>query len=741
MLKDTATKVYSFDVFDTCLVRTVARPTDLFYLLAERMLGLDGRGRGGRDHPCRFGREEVSELALARVEAEKAAHRRRSGEEITLSDIYAELPDFSAWGVSAAAMQAEEVRLELAAMRPVVALRRRIDALREAGARVVFISDMYLPKEVVRDMLTACGFTVPEGSLYVSSDLGLTKRAGSLFKHVLEREGVAARELLHCGDGVESDVLGARRAGVRSELVTVTQLNRFEKAMLTVPTERPWVSSQIAGIARATRLGFSGPEGAEDEVGASVEIASSVVAPLLTGFVLWTLEDARARGLERLYFVARDGQVLHRVARALRAGRAERDPETAHYPDVRYLYGSRQAWYLPSAFSLSRDEVEFILLTGQSSAPRHNLKRLDLTPEALEGPLRRYGFPPETWDEQLTGGAEDRFWAFIEDPEVAPRILKEAERARAAALAYFEQEGLLQDDRWALVDVGWTLRTQASLKKLLASKGQPHLLGYYLGISKTRFSALSYGQGRAYLLEEAEDDTLSGVRTLFQNKGLIDQVFTMADHGSTRGYARTEDGRMAPVLSPLPAHPEREAFLRTVQGRAEAFALELGRSPASLCEREVRGCARLVTGMLIATPTRREARALAWAPISDDPNELRAAPLAKPLSAPDLYGIARDVLGRVRQARAGERSGGSRTVPKLFYKDLSWGFSWLEGSVALSGPLAKVALVGFRTLQWASREKKALAAAPIALWQRLTRRPKGVARRGGLPSARERQRG
>jgi FMN phosphatase YigB (HAD superfamily) len=713
-MKRTA-KVYSFDVFDTCLVRTVARPADAFYLLAERILGVEEGGG------CRFGREEVSELALARVAAERAAHRRRSGEEIALADIYAELPDFSAWGVSAAAMQQAEVALECELMRPVAAVRRRVRALREAGARVVFVSDMYLPKDAVRAMLVACGYEVPEDCLYVSSELGLTKRSGSLFKHVLAREGVSAPELLHCGDGVESDFWGARKAGVRAELFTGTKLNRFEKAMLRVPTDRPWVSSQIAGIARAVRLGADTPEGAADEARVSVEIAASVVAPLLTSFVLWTLEDARARALKRLYFVARDGQVLHKVARALRAGVAQRRPETAaRYPEARYLYGSRQAWYLPSAFSLARDEVEFIVLTGQSSAPRHNLRRLNLTPEALEAPLRRHGFPPETWDTQLAGEAVERFWRFVEDPEVAPRILAEAERAREVALAYFEQEGLLADDRWALVDVGWTLRTQASLKKLLAAKGQSHLLGYYLGVSKTRFSALSYGQARAYLLEEVEDETLSEVRALFQNKGLIDQVFTMADHGSTRGYARTDGGkRVEPLLSPLPAHPKREAFLRTVQGVAEAFALELGRSAASFGESELRACARAVTGMLIARPTRQEARALAWAPISDDPNELRAAPLAKPLSARDLYGIVRDVMVRVQQARSGQTAAGSRTVPKLFYKDLSWGFSWLEGSVALSGPLAKVALLGFYTLQWASREKKTVASTPIAWWQRL----------------------
>ena len=685
---------YSFDVFDTCIVRTCARPTDLFYLLAEALLQESGKP---------YGREEIGELAALRVAAEKQAHKTVQAEEITLADIYRNL-ELDGWGFSACEMKDAEVRLELSVMRPVVPIRARIEALQRAGERVLYISDMYLPREVVREMLLRCGYEVPDDTLYVSSDVGATKRAGSLYRHVLEKETLNARDLTHCGDGVESDFLGARKAGVRTQLFTDTQLNRFEKAMLTVPSRSPWVTSQLAGISRVTRL--SVPD--EGALGGSAELASSVVAPLLVGFVTWVLQDAKAWGLDRLYFVARDGQVLHKIAQALK-------PEL----EVRYLYGSRQAWYIPSAFAISKEELEFVLMTGQSSAPRHNLKRVNLTPEELEAALVRHGFPKTTWDTQLSSEAYERFWAFLEDDEVAPQITAQAEAARAAALAYFKQEGLLKDAHWALVDVGWTLRTQGSLHKILASAGQPHTLGYYLGVSKTRFSSRAYGQGRAYLLEEAENEALAPVRTLFENKGLIDQVFTMADHGSTSRYACI-DGKMEPVLSRLPDHPRREAFLCTVHELVTRFADELEQSPARDAEPELRACARLVTGMLIAEPTRTEARALAWAPISDDPNELRAAPLAKPLSAGDLFGVARDVLGRVRALRSNkENTAENKTVPTLFYKDLSWGFSWLEGSVALSGPLAKLALRGFRTLQHVNREKKTLAAKPVTVWQRL----------------------
>ena len=50
-------KVFSFDVFDTCLVRTKAAPTDLFYDLARGLLV-------SRDQDSR---ESLHELVQARV--------------------------------------------------------------------------------------------------------------------------------------------------------------------------------------------------------------------------------------------------------------------------------------------------------------------------------------------------------------------------------------------------------------------------------------------------------------------------------------------------------------------------------------------------------------------------------------------------------------------------------------------------------------------------------------------------
>ena len=108
-------------------------------------------------------------------------------------------------------MQGEEVRLERASLRPIARTVRRIEQLKRGGQRVVFISDMYLSEEVIREILIEHGMATASDPLYVSSDLEMTKRTGELFKHVLAQERIKPSELQHCGDSMVGRLLGGAK--------------------------------------------------------------------------------------------------------------------------------------------------------------------------------------------------------------------------------------------------------------------------------------------------------------------------------------------------------------------------------------------------------------------------------------------------------------------------------------------------------------------------------------------------
>ena len=639
------------------------------------------RGKGA------FGEAEVYELVRERIAAEREAQRTKTRGDVTLADIYRAFSSLNVWGIDPQAMQEEEVALELRAVRPITKIKTRIERLRERGARIIYVSDMYLPHAVIWQMLVDQGIAQEGETLYVSGDLGVTKRSGRLFDHVLETEGLKPGDLEHVGDNVYGDFFSARKRGVKAEHFTASQPNRFEDALLRAAVSAPHDAALIAGLSRATRLsapmGTAGGDEDESADGAdsTVALSANVLAPLLSGFALWMLGDARDRGLERLYFTEGNDLML-KVSQALAPSGA---------PELRYLSGSAEAWYLASL--TEHDVLKFE--DNQVGTPQHHA--LNVTPD-----LGTPGTPASGSGEAQhvqSAGPGNVSARVPEDLKAPQQVLERAQKAREDALAYFRQEGLLDDRAWAIVDTGWTLETQRSLKKILGAGGQDYTFGYYLGLSKRRVRAPESGPSRAFFLEETETAPGGGSAPLFEKERLIEHLLKAA--GRTQGY-RCETGRVVPYPAQRAEQTQTEG-LNSPEEIAVAFAREVAQSDLSRPHNEngsgenafnedvFRGTARAAVNLLLSKPTRREARAVATLLSAAYPQTQSL--LLSPLRLGTLYHFTKDAGGLLRSRSR------RRALAKL--KGLRGGFPWLEGSVALSGPWA-------RPLLWAAREARGL---------------------------------
>ncbi len=697
-------KVYSFDVFDTCVVRCYPRPTDLFYPLASAML-TQTRGKEA------FAEAEVYELVRERIAAEREAQRTKTRGDVTLADIYRAFSSLDVWGINPHAMQEAEVALELRAVRPVHVIKRRIETLRAGGARIIYISDMYLPHAVIWQMLIDQGVAQEGETLYVSGDLGVTKRSGRLFDHVLKTEGLKPGELEHVGDNVYGDFFAARKRGVKAEHFTASHPNRFEDALLRGAPNAPQDAALVAGLSRATRLSAPMSAAAEGGQARSVDdrsssdgavrdsvtaLSANVLAPLLSGFALWMLRDAQARGLERLYFTEGNDLML-KVTQALAPAGA---------PELRYLHGSEDAWRLASL-----TEHDILRLQGDPAGTPQHHARLDIMPDLVmpSAPASGGGGAWRALEQSAGAGNVSTPQRALEDPKASQQVLERALKAREDALAYFRQEGLLDDQAWAVVDTGWTLEAQQSLKKILGAGGQNHIFGYYLGLSKTRVRAPQSGPSRAFFLEEAETAPGGGSAPLFESKRLIEHLLKAA--GRTQGY-RCEAGRVVPYpaaqSTDQPAKQEQAQMevVRILEETTVVFARELTQSDLMLPdgydensfrknaskEDVFKGAARAAVNLFLSKPTRREARAVT-ALLDAAAHPKTPTPLLHPLRASTLYRFARDAGGLFRSR--------SRRRALANLKGLRESFPWLEGSVALSGPWT-------RPLLWAIQEARGL---------------------------------
>jgi FMN phosphatase YigB (HAD superfamily) len=668
---------HTFDVFDTCLVRDWARPVDILEAAARR---------AAPDASDTL----ISEAVRRRQHAEPAAAARAGREAVTLDAIYAELDDLAALGVDPAALKAAELKVEREALRPVRAGAERVAAARAAGRRVIFVSDMFLPAAEIRAGLERFGIARPEDPLYVSGEIGVHKASGNLFHHLLQAEDLTPADVVHTGDNPLGDDAAPAALGIAVEPLGTGVANRFETEMLAHGQGSRHALARLAGLARAERVSRVPGDGWLADAGA---VAADVVAPLFCAFTAWVLRTARDEGIERLYFVSRDTQVLLRAAEALRR---EGDPS------ITYLYGSRQAWFLAGVDAVDPVSLHWVLEPEWSlKTPAALLAKLDLRPDELD--LTAHGLTPET---RLDAAGLERFWALL-DAE-SDTVLGRAAEARTRLFRYLEQEGLTGPGRWALVDIGWRLTAQRALRQVLTHAGlEGEMLGLYFGLARKRAPLHATGDARAFVLED--DELVTGYLPedwVLGNTSFIEQVFAMADHGSCTGYEE-RDGGVVPTLRELAADPDRDAYQPllhdTVAGFAEAAAAD-GLLDDHL--ETVRAAGLLVGRMAVEQPDRDQAAALGRLRVGDDQNETRMRELAGPL-------LPRDVV-----RRAASKAG----LPVT--RDFETDHLWNEGSLALTSPVVRRAFLSLkaaRTLAGRGR-RAARRTAPVRRARQLTRR-------------------
>jgi hypothetical protein len=363
--------------------------------------------------------------------------------------------------------------------------------------------------------------------------------------------------------------------------------------------------SRLAGAMKLARLENPETDGHHRTLW---EFSCDVIGPLLFGLVHWCLEQAETHGIKRLYFVSRDGQILHRIA--------DKIAQAWGYDiECRYLYGSRQAWHPAAVGRLDESDLEWIMTPTTFLSVNRVFDRVGMKPDPHVQVLERAGFPRVDWDANLDAEARSRLGALILTEPLKSAVENEAANKRELALDYMKQEGLLDPTPWAIVDIGWHGRLQDSLTKLLrrASEGVPACVsGFYFGL--VGGNVVKPDQLRIGFWNDPD----GGGRIRDLNLALI-EIFTAADHGPVVGYER-RDGTVEPSLM-RPRNEEALAWGLEIQHRAILrFADRLLESSEwqEFSPVDFRAVTEQLVDCLVRTPTRGEAETIGAFPFTDD---------------------------------------------------------------------------------------------------------------------------
>lgn len=484
--------IKSYDIFDTVITRTVIHPDHLHWAVG-RTLRREG-----------LISESDETWRQIRIAAEHRARRKKNGAEVSISDIYGMLMPKLASQHHSRAIEIE-LALELTHIRPVPPIQTEIKALRNAGTAPIFISDIYLDSQYVNLILARCGYDPDPGALFLSSVIGTTKASGQLFEHVKRTLG---KGLHHTGDHPLSDVKIPRQHGCIALQFTATKPTQNEE-YLFFSGNQDYISSVIAGAARLSRLKAS-----ERHPDVSC-VAASVVGPLLSSYVLSLTGEAQRLGIRRLFFLARDGQILARVAKLA--------VQWAGYEiDCRYILGSRQAFHLASLPTNLAMALTLAVAESASKTVQECLVELEFNCSAGEAILEDAKLSSSTLLDNAAAAALRHTLA--KSPWAGVLTTRIAER-KTALCAYLTQQGFFDGERSAIVDLGWLGNVQRRLEAAVREARPDGVMGFYYNLVQN--AGL---EGRVWRYTDN------------RRNGALLEAFCVADHTSTKGFSVGDDG-------------------------------------------------------------------------------------------------------------------------------------------------------------------------------------------------------
>lgn len=502
----------SFDIFDTLVTRTTANPWGIFAIMQQVL---------NRDESYRYISDHIrANFYTLRIHAEELARYNNMAkgiEEVTLKEIYKALA--MSGGLTAEATESLLLLECKTEQENILPINKNIELLKEnikSEERVVLISDMYLPLNVITGILESIDEVFKSITVYVSSELKARKTSGEIYKKVKEIENIEYSQWTHYGNDLQQDVIKAEMFGIRAIHLKWQELTCYEKKFSEILSGN--VSFQLmAGLARYAR------DKAENKV--PYQTGASICGPILYEYAGWIIRESVRKGIKRLYFIARDGFLVKVAAdKIIKAGRM--DIET------KYIYGSRKAWRM---CSLTFEDFNLVQMLRWSYV--HKIHTSGDLADVLEMDYKKLlPFLPYACRNERTELSQQALHILVQrleqNLEFRGVFLRNQEEKRKLTGKYIQQEVDISDENFAFVDVSGGGLTQGCLKKIMSDFYEKPIQTFFFKLDRVNL---------------VKDCIFYVFFPSAIKNNLVIEMICRAPHGQTLGY-KVEKGRVIPVF-------------------------------------------------------------------------------------------------------------------------------------------------------------------------------------------------
>jgi len=603
--------VCSFDMFDTLFYRRSGMPETVFDLMKE-------------EWGERFGCAAPECFASLRAGSERQAQQRHGRDTVTIDEIYESMCVFlGPTDPSIEEIIDYELDMEKRVLAPVAAGAELVDKARHSGKQIVFPSDTYLPESFLTELLQRHGFMQKGDRLYASAKRGASKATGQLFPHVAKDLGLPASSLLHIGNSEEVDVKRARSNGWRAQHFGLADWNNREWVLWHLSQAGRGLSQHVHAAARNARLNGVGDDRQDN---AAFNIGAAVAGPVLVAFAEWILEQARKDGIDELFFLSRDAQVVFEICRII-----SENEKNAQSPKLTYVYGSRQVWAFYALRSLvENDQAAFF--ADQLAFSATSLEDCaDLLGFAGDAAVRNL-FPRIQKVQDAAPDREQRlrFYQSLLDDHALRNSLqsKMAERSRIY-MEYLSTLPVRAGSSCAIVDIGWSGMWTEIVGSMFRDAGAGKVVGLQMGRFRKTHPTWNV-RVECFLFDESPSGAAPGwIVPLLE-------VFCGADHGRVIGMKKATNDVVA-VESSRRFGGMPEGAFRSFRSGILSFARE-SLAIAKAAATPIGDCSALTELLkrFWLFPTEAEARFVAHADVGLSPNADQDRIMLRPYRAADL---------------------------------------------------------------------------------------------------------
>jgi len=533
-------ELFTFDIFDTLITRTTATPSGIFALMQHELEHNPKYNYIDSDFKNNFYYNRIGAenyLNRTKYSSQKKAHipANEIRQDFSIEEFY-ELLQFHHNLDSKTIKDLINLELETE-YKNSLPLKENIEALKyliSKNKKVVLISDMYLKEEEIRRLLLKHDEIFKNLKIYVSIDYQAKKSNGNLYKFVKDFEKADYKNWFHIGDNKNSDIKQAQNLSIQTFQIDTEKLTEFEENIIDSHYNDPYYQT-IIGNAKNTRRFYPDNKKAD-----FATIATTILFP----YVRWLINQSLQKGFKRLYFIARDGYILEKIADIIIK------QENINI-ETHYIYGSRDAWRIPCVECF--DDLWFWFTYHKTTATVKRLAKMFLIDE---NELKKY--LPKYYKKKKTTLTSNDFLTIYDilkgNPEFIKFITNKNNEQRQLLIEYLKQEIDFSNNEFAFVDLTGSGATLDLLSKQIAKHFniKTHIFMYRLSTN------INYENCKTYSYHQ-------------QPIANIVEFLARAPHGQTMEYSK-QNNKIVPILSNENVMNDFDEYIKAIEKYAELYS-------------------------------------------------------------------------------------------------------------------------------------------------------------------------